>query len=260
MLIESKITQETQSKVRSIRNVVLKEYLCLKKPALLHNLAKNHFPTPRAHPKINFIDVDAISTDSSNSLPLTPKSPPTSLTPELALASVPEGPSLAIHHPNCASNFQTAPAMPRISQCYIESLLVRHGLTMEHHYSSFLPSDKKYKKISGYLANYEQIVFSGKIFCENCESEKYSDFISGLKVVLVLIMGSWPVLTRYAKCDQVAAILLVLAAQLSNLPKKCIYDSFKLFDDENFNTMKIRHLRKSKLYNSAQEIIKSAMA
>jgi hypothetical protein len=49
MLIESKITQETQSKVRSIRNVVLKESLCLKKPTLLHNLAKKHFPTPRAH-------------------------------------------------------------------------------------------------------------------------------------------------------------------------------------------------------------------
>jgi hypothetical protein len=260
MLIESKITQEPHAKVRSIRNVVLKEYLCLKKPALLHNLAKNHFPTPRAHPKINFIDVDAISTDSSNSLQVSPVTPPTILSPELTLASAPETPSLAIHHPNCASNFQTGFTMARISQCYIESLLVRHGLTLEHHYSNFLSSDKKYKKISGYLANYEQIVFSGKMFCENCESEKYSDFISALKVVLLLIMGSWPVLTRYAKCDQVAAILLVLAAQLSNLPKKCIYDSFKLFDDENFNTMKIRHLRKAKLYNSAQELIKGAMA
>lgn len=127
MLIESKITQETQSKVRSIRNIVLKEYLCLKKPALLHNLAKNHFPTPKARSKINFIDVDAISTDSSNSLTQGPISPPAIMSPELSLVSALEGPSLAVHHPNCASNFQTTPASPVVSSDTVESLLKKYG-------------------------------------------------------------------------------------------------------------------------------------
>jgi hypothetical protein len=127
MLIESKITLETHTKVRSVRNVVLKEYLCLKKPALLHNLAKNHFPTPRARTKINFIDVDAISTDSSNSLPQGPITPPTICSPPPLTPHTPETLSLAMHHPNCASNFQAPLASPCISQTYIEGLLQKHG-------------------------------------------------------------------------------------------------------------------------------------
>jgi len=260
MLFDSKLTEETTNKVRSIRNSVLKEYLCLKKPKLLHKLAKNCFPAPRPLSKINFIDVDAISTDSSNSLPqvLTPENYTHNPSPTTTQAS--ETPSKHLHHPNCASNFQNSSDFTVISPSHVESLLSQHGLTLDHHFSSFLSSDKKFKKIGAYLANFEQIVFGSKMFCEGCEGVKHSDFISKLKVLLLLILGNWTALTRYQKCDHVSAILLLVTAQLSNLPKKCVLDSFKLFEDENFGCMKIRHLRKAKLYQSIQQILKGVSA
>lgn len=260
MLFDSKLTNETEIKVRSIRNSVLKEYLCLKKPHLLHKLAKNCFPTPRPLSKINFIDVDAISTDGSHSIQAEPNPQHDALDENHTSTHAQECPPSSLHHPNCASNFQTSSENITINQSYIENLLSVHGLTQDHHYTSFLSSDKKFKKIGAYFANFEQIVFDNKMFCDYCEAAKHSDFISKLKVVLLLILGEWSPLTRYQKCDHVAAIILMVAAQLSNLPKKCVLDSFKQFEDENFGCMKIRHLRKAKLYHSIQQIIKSTHA
>ena len=87
---------------------------------------------------------------------------------------------------------------------------------------------------------------------------KHADFIEKLKIVLLALLANWPVLTRYQKHDHVAAILLLNAAWLSNLPKRIVLETFKSFGDENFKNLKIRHLKKSKLYTNVQEILKMA--
>ena len=54
--------------VRSAKNAVLKEYLCMKRPKMIQNLLYNRFPVPKRGCDTKFIDVDAISTTTSNSI------------------------------------------------------------------------------------------------------------------------------------------------------------------------------------------------
>jgi len=115
--------------VRNIKNAVLKEYLCHKKPKLLTNLVTNNFPVPRdRRPKnISFIDVDAISTDTCNSLTderTDSKSPPNSITP-----------------PNVTQNESTfgegCNSTQIINESFINILLNERELMQNDHYSKF---------------------------------------------------------------------------------------------------------------------------
>ena len=167
--------------------------------------------------------------------------------------------SHSTHHENaCSNKIETSQCNLKVNQDFVNQLLTQHSLNLDSHYSSFLMSDKKLKKIAEYFANFEQIVFGQKKFCEKCENVKHADFIEKLKIVLLALLANWPVLTRYQKHDHVAAILLLNAAWLSNLPKRIVLETFKSFGDENFKNLKIRHLKKSKLYTNVQEILKMA--
>jgi len=98
--------------------------------------------------------------------------------------------------------------------------------------------------------------FEQKAFLLSSDKEKYNNFIAKLKVVLLAVFASWSVLTRYQKCDHIAACLIITASNLSGLPKKLVLDVFKSFDNfETFRGLKIRHLKKTKFYTGVEDLL-----
>lgn len=242
-------THDIALQVKSVKNSVIKEYLCLKKAKLLTNLLHNNFPVPR-RPKtqIAFIDVDAISTDTSQSLTDREK------TSKKTLADLTPNVSLAITETASTNDFKVEPSVS-INEAFIEILLKERCLTLQDHYSKFLPvNDKKTKGVLEVLAKFEQTAFG------NCNTEVHQSFLTKLKVVLLAVCASWCAITRYQKCDHIAACLITAASKLSQVPKRLVLEVFKTFSDESFKGIKIRQLRKTKFFMSVDDLLKMVYA
>ena len=130
-------------------------------------------------------------------------------------------------------------------------------LTFDDSYRNFFPcGDKKSKGIQQVLATFEQTAFG-----KDCSEEdkvtvesKYQNFLKSLKIVLLACNSSWNTLTRYQKSDHISACLIVAAGRLSNLPKKDILDAFKSFKDDSLKSIKIRYLKKTKLFTGIEDL------
>lgn len=217
--------------IRSIKNSVLKEYLCLKKPKLLTDLVANNFPVPNPviRKKISYIDVDTISTDTGNSSHEDCKY----ISPSCSVEKV------SFSYQNCSDNqnnivsnngyqqnsnemydfdeecnakywiFEEEPISLDFN--LVRSKMNKANLTMEDHYSKFFPmQDKKSKAILGVIATFEQKAF-GSTQHPSTAYGSYQEFLRQLKVVLVILMTDWSVKSRYQKCDHIAACLIIMA-------------------------------------------------
>lgn len=266
--------------IRSIKNSVLKEYLCLKKPKLLTNLVANNFPVP--HPvirkKINYIDVDTISTDTCNSSQEDCKYKIQSCSVENVGFSyqncsdkqnniVPKkgyqqnSNEMYDFDEECNAKYWIFEEEPFSLDCsLIRSKLNKANLTMEDHYSKFLPmQDKKSKAILEVIATFEQQAF-GSTQLQSTAYGNYQGFLRQLKIVLVILMADWSVKSRYQKCDHIAACLIIMACMQANIPKKFVMETFRSFDNECFKNIKIRLLKKTKFYVALQDMLRTVMS
>ena len=129
-------------------------------------------------------------------------------------------------------------------------------LTFEDDYKNFFPcGDKKSKGIQQVLASFEQKAFAkDSVDDKEIVESKYQNFLKSLKIVLLACNSNWCTLTRYQKSDHISACLIVAAGRLSNLPKKDILEAFKSFEDESLRSIKIRYLKKTKLFTGIEDL------
>lgn len=264
--------------IRSIKNAVLKEYLCLKRPKLLTNQVSNNFPVPERLQKFKYIDVDAISTDTCNSSHEDVKcsskpffsenirfSNQSSFENCLTMApsddyqiSTNESRDFVEEFDAKYQIFEESPIS--LDEVSINAKQSEAGLSLDDHYSRFLPGgDKKSKAIIAQLAIFEQNVF-GEMGNSSLSVEKYQTFLNRLKIVLLVLMADWSVVAKYQTCNHITACQILSTCILSNIPKRIVLDAFKSFDDENFKMIKIRQLKKTKAYLNIQLMVKGIMA